>query len=80
MAGKRPSLPAAKAVLFERVACRKPSYNKILLQSSPIWNHIGPQRQKRMSKILTEIEGVVCMMNDILVFGETQASHNNLNV
>jgi hypothetical protein len=27
MAGKRPSLPAAKAVLFERVACRKPSYN-----------------------------------------------------
>jgi hypothetical protein len=29
MAGKRPSLPAAKAVLFERVACRKPSYNMI---------------------------------------------------
>ncbi|ETW98423.1 MAG: hypothetical protein ETSY2_42830 [Candidatus Entotheonella gemina] len=32
--------------------------------------------QKRMSAILCDLEGVVCQMDDILVFGKDQAEHN----
>ena len=32
--------------------------------------------QKRMSKILAGLEGVVCQMDDVLVFGSDRAQHN----
>lgn len=32
--------------------------------------------QKRMSKLLTGLEGVVCQMDDILIFGADQAEHD----
>ena len=32
--------------------------------------------QRRMSEILNGIEGVVCMMDDVLVFGEDKEEHN----
>ena len=33
--------------------------------------------QRRMSEILCGLEGVVCLVDDVLVFGETQTEHNN---
>ncbi|KAI4881647.1 hypothetical protein NFI96_006235, partial [Prochilodus magdalenae] len=32
--------------------------------------------QKRMSRILEGLDGVVCQMDDVLVFGDTQAQHD----
>ena len=32
--------------------------------------------QKRMSEILEGLDGVVCQMDDILVFGRTRAEHD----
>ena len=34
------------------------------------------QFQKHMSRILTGLEGVVCQMNDVLVFGNNKEEHN----
>ena len=33
--------------------------------------------QKRMSSILAGLEGVVCLIDDILVFGQSQSEHDN---
>ena len=32
--------------------------------------------QKRMSQVLDGLEGVVCLLDDVLVYGATQAEHN----
>ena len=33
--------------------------------------------QKRMSSILAGLDGVVCLIDDILVFGRSQSEHDN---
>ena len=32
--------------------------------------------QKRMSKILSGLEGIVCQMDDVLIFGRTKEEHD----
>ena len=37
----------------------------------------APERfQRRMSELLTDIQGVLCQMDDVLIFGQNQAEHD----
>ena len=47
-------------------------FNKLLFRISSAPEHF----QKRMSAILEGLDGVVCQMDDVLVFGSTHTEHN----
>jgi len=41
-----------------------------------LWNHLGTGALPTENALLEGIEGVVCMMDDILVYGKNQEEHD----
>ena len=50
---------------------------QILLSTFAIWDNISPEHfQKRMDKVLEDLPGVLCMMDDIIIYGESPEEHD----
>ena len=47
-------------------------FNKMLFEICSTLEHF----QKQMEKILTGLEGVLCHMDDLLIFGQSKEEHN----
>ena len=47
-------------------------FNKLPFEISSAWEHF----QKRMSAVLSGLHGVLCQMDDVLVFGKDRAQHD----
>ena len=53
------------------------SYGRFCFNRLPFGITSAPEHfQRRMSEILQGLEGVVCLVDDILVYGSTQAEHD----
>ena len=53
------------------------SFGRYCFNKLPFGISSAPEHfQKRMSQILTGLEGVVCLMDDVLVFGKDEEQHN----
>jgi len=52
-------------------------YGRFCFNRLPFGITSAPEHfQRRMSEILQGLEGVVCLVDDILVYGSTQAEHD----
>ena len=52
-------------------------FGRFCINKLPFGISSAPEHfQKRMSRILTCLDGVVCQMDDVLVFGSTKAEHD----
>ena len=49
------------------------SFNKLPFGISSAPEHF----QKRMSHIITGLNGVICLVNDVLIFGQTKEEHDS---
>ena len=49
---------------------------QILLSTFAIWDNISPEHfQKRMLQVLEDLPGLLCMMDDIIIFGESSEEY-----
>ena len=72
--GQIPLSPASHLQTTFITPFRRFCFNKLPLgiSSAPKLKHL----QKRMSRILTGLDGVVCQMDDVMVFRKNKAQHN----
>ena len=67
-----PLCPKSRLLTSFITPCGRFCFNKL-----PFWIASAPKLfQKRMSQLLSGLEGIVCQMDDVLIFGTTREQHD----
>ena len=64
--------PGISTAHFIHYSIQSLHFNRLLFGITSAPEHF----QKRMSSVLKELEGIVCLMDDVLVHGRTQQEHD----